>query len=173
VLGGSTLHPYIILFINMPKPRKWSDEQLIEAVKLSTSYRNVCRILDLSESGNTHSVIKNCILELNLSIEHFIKYKMPDTKPHELEDILNNKIYHYSHGLRLKLIKQKVFEEKCYSCNLTEWLGNKIPLELEHIDGNRRNNLLENLTLLCPNCHALTPTYRGRNKGNKLIKPHG
>lgn len=152
----------------MPRPRKWSDEQLIEAVKLFNSYRSVCRMLGLTESGNTHPIIKTRILELNLSIEHFVKYKLPPSKPNKLEDILSNKIYHYSHGLRLKLIKQKIFEEKCYNCNLTEWLGNKIPLELEHIDGNRRNNFIENLTLLCPNCHALTPTYRGRNRGRYL-----
>lgn len=49
-------------------------------------------------------------------------------------------------------------------------MGRDIPLELDHIDGERSNNLLENLRLLCPNCHALTPTYRGRNKRNKRLK---
>lgn len=52
---------------------------------------------------------------------------------------------------------------KCESCNNTEWLNEPIPLELEHIDGNNRNQIRENLLLLCPNCHAKTPTYRGRN----------
>ena len=55
----------------------------------------------------------------------------------------------------------------CSRCNLTEWLGQLIPLELEHIDGDNSNNSLENLCLLCPNCHALTPTYRGKNIGKK------
>ena len=53
---------------------------------------------------------------------------------------------------------------KCYNCNLTNWLGFNIPLELEHINGDNRDNRIENLILLCPNCHALTPTYRGKNK---------
>lgn len=52
---------------------------------------------------------------------------------------------------------------KCEKCFNTHWLNNIIPLELEHIDGNNRNNLKENLLLLCPNCHALTDTWRGRN----------
>jgi len=45
-------------------------------------------------------------------------------------------------------------------------LSNKIPIELEHIDGNSENNMLENLKLLCPNCHSLTPTYKALNTGN-------
>lgn len=54
----------------------------------------------------------------------------------------------------------------CEMCLGTEWLGQKIPLELDHIDGNAGNNFPTNLRLLCPNCHALTPTAKGRNRGN-------
>lgn len=59
----------------------------------------------------------------------------------------------------------------CENCKLTKWLELPIPLELEHIDGNNKNNIKENLLLLCPNCHSLTPTYRGRgtNTGRKLV----
>jgi len=53
-------------------------------------------------------------------------------------------------------------------CKLSEWLGKKIILELEHIDGNHYNNERNNLEMLCPNCHSLTPTWRGRNKRNNL-----
>jgi len=56
--------------------------------------------------------------------------------------------------------------ERCESCKLTEWMGQKIPLELHHVDGDRFNNELVNLQVLCPNCHALTDNYSGRNKGN-------
>jgi len=52
---------------------------------------------------------------------------------------------------------------QCESCKNTEWLDEPIPLELEHIDGNNRNQIKENLLLLCPNCHAKTSTYRGKN----------
>jgi 5-methylcytosine-specific restriction endonuclease McrA len=51
----------------------------------------------------------------------------------------------------------------CESCKNTEWLNEPIPIELEHIDGNNKNNVKENLQLLCPNCHAKTSTYRGKN----------
>ena len=67
--------------------------------------------------------------------------------------------------LRLRLIQEGVFEPACASCHRQTWGGRPIPLELDHINGNRHDNQLHNLRLLCPNCHALTPTYRGRNAG--------
>ena len=52
---------------------------------------------------------------------------------------------------------------KCECCNNIEWMGKPIPLELHHIDGDNTNNTLENLKLLCPNCHAQTDNYRSKN----------
>jgi 5-methylcytosine-specific restriction endonuclease McrA len=52
----------------------------------------------------------------------------------------------------------------CSCCSGTEWLGKPMPLELDHINGDNANNSLDNLRLLCPNCHAQTPTYRGKNQ---------
>lgn len=65
--------------------------------------------------------------------------------------------------LKWRLIEEGVKKWRCERCNNTEWLGDKIPLELHHKDGDRTNNELDNLELLCPNCHAFTDTYRGRN----------
>lgn len=60
----------------------------------------------------------------------------------------------------------ETFGYKCSSCNIKDWNGNHIILELEHKDGNSENNTKENLCLICPNCHSQTSTYKGRNKGN-------
>ena len=63
--------------------------------------------------------------------------------------------------------RRRVFEEqahKCNRCGIDSWLGEKLSLELEHKDGNNKNNARNNLEALCPNCHSLTPTWRGRNK---------
>lgn len=65
--------------------------------------------------------------------------------------------------------RTRVFEEQKFTCNkckLGNWLGQPIPLELEHIDGNKKNNSRENLEGLCPNCHAQTSTYKNRNAKN-------
>ncbi len=64
--------------------------------------------------------------------------------------------------LRKKLIQEGYKEYKCESCNLSEWMGSKISLELHHIDGNRYNNELSNLMIICPNCHAMTPNHSMR-----------
>jgi hypothetical protein len=70
-----------------------------------------------------------------------------------------------SSKLRERLIEEGLKEHRCESCDRREWKGQPIPLELDHVNGDRTDNRLHNLRLLCPNCHALTPTYRGRNIG--------
>lgn len=82
-----------------------------------------------------------------------------------LEDYLSNRFPMASGHLRKKLIRQGIFDHICEMCGCTKWLGKPIPLELDHINGDKLDNRLENLRLLCPNCHAQTPTYRGRNIG--------
>jgi len=66
--------------------------------------------------------------------------------------------------IKKRLLLEGYKEHKCEECNNIKWNDKIIPLELEHIDGNGRNNLLTNLKMLCPNCHAQTLTYRGKNK---------
>lgn len=58
----------------------------------------------------------------------------------------------------------------CWICKNNKWNNEDIPLELDHIDGNHNNNLEQNLQVICPNCHALTPTYKNKNKGNGRVK---
>jgi 5-methylcytosine-specific restriction endonuclease McrA len=65
------------------------------------------------------------------------------------------------------LVREGVLERRCAECGRERWRDGLIPLELDHVDGDRTNNLLENLRLLCPTCHALTDTYCGRNIGRR------
>ena len=67
-----------------------------------------------------------------------------------------------SHKLKLKLLRENIKKQVCEKCKSEKWLGETIPLELHHINGNRFDNRISNLQLLCPNCHALTDNYSGR-----------
>jgi hypothetical protein len=71
-------------------------------------------------------------------------------------------------GFKQSLLKSNLIKYECSSCNITEWKGNKISLELDHIDGNTHNNILSNLRYLCPNCHSITDTYKGKNRKDLL-----
>lgn len=62
-------------------------------------------------------------------------------------------------------------DNKCNRCKLSEWQGEQIPLEIDHKDGINNNHVRDNMEALCPNCHALTDTWRGRNRTDKLEKP--
>ena len=62
------------------------------------------------------------------------------------------------------------FGHKCFSCGLSEWMSKPVTLELEHSDGDSGNYFKDNLKLLCPNCHSLTPTYKGKNRGKGRFK---
>ena len=72
------------------------------------------------------------------------------------KDIQSNKV-------RIKLLEEGIKEYKCECCGRRTWMGQPIPLELHHKDGNHNNNTISNYSLLCPNCHAFTDSYRGRN----------
>src|SRR5579884_2106017 len=71
-------------------------------------------------------------------------------------------------GRRQYLLKTR--GHRCENCGLSEWMGQPIPITMEHIDGNSDNNVDSNLKLLCPNCHAQTPTFAGKNKGRFITK---
>lgn len=70
--------------------------------------------------------------------------------------------------LKKRLIDER--GERCEYCKLTIWNDFRIPLELHHVDGDRSNNDLNNLIILCPNCHAQTATYCGRNNKSRKQK---
>lgn len=87
----------------------------------------------------------------------------PNGQELSLLEYLEKSVDIQSNKVRKKLLDEGYKEYKCECCGLTEWLGEPIPLELHHKDGNRFHNELDNFQLLCPNCHAKTSSYRGKN----------
>jgi len=150
---------------------KYTDDQLIEAVKTSTSIRQVLSKLGLKEAGGNYSCTKNKINKMNLSTDHFTGMRWNKGKSlgpkRPIEDYLSNKHGIQSFKLKIRLIKEGYKDHRCEICGITEWNGEPAPIELDHIDGNHSNNNINNLRIVCPNCHAQTDTYRGKNKKSK------
>ena len=81
-------------------------------------------------------------------------------KTRDMKDYLSNKVPMQSDKLKVRLINEGYLKPQCNICTRLYWVGETIPLQLDHINGNNEDNSLENLRLLCPNCHAQTPQYR-------------
>lgn len=155
----------------MPKKRSWTDDELISAVKKSYSYRNVLIVLSLIPAGGNYAQVQRRIRELSLSTDHFKGQgwnkgqKYHSTARPQLVDLLVENIEVQSYKLKARLYEEGLKSPKCELCGWAEVSKDgRIPVELDHINGDRLDNRMENLRILCPNCHSLQDTHRGRNK---------
>jgi hypothetical protein len=146
-------------------------EAAAAAVEASDSIASAIRRLGWPDTTTTRRRFRALIALYGINAAHFLGQASHRGKryPERVRPVQDYLLLHgpriSSHDLRLKLLANAIFDPQCATCGGTAWQGCPIPLELEHKNGNRNDNRLENLELLCPNCHALTPTYRGRNIG--------
>jgi 5-methylcytosine-specific restriction endonuclease McrA len=159
---------------NIIRKRKWDTDQLQKAVLVSTSYRQVIEKLKLIPAGGNYDQIKKYIKELDLDTKHFkgkgwSKGIFGLGKPHRsLESILVKNSDFQSFKLKNRLFKENLKIPKCEECGWNKKsLDGYLPLELDHINGDRHDNRIGNLRILCPNCHSLKPTHRGKNRKKK------
>lgn len=149
---------------------KYTKEELEKVVLSSKSIADVCRKMNIVSAGGNYKTLWSKIKNWNLDHSHFtgkgwnINLKFKPTNPRDLSEILIENSNYNSFKLKKRLFKEELKEKKCEKCNLSKWFNNEIPLELHHKDGNKFNNTFDNLEILCPNCHALTDNYRGKNR---------
>ena len=160
----------------LTKKRNWSVEQLTLAVKNSFSYRQVLAKLNLIPAGGNYDQLKKYLKEYDLDISHF-KGKAWNKgltgigKPRlKLNEILGKNTYFQSFKLKYRLFAAKLKPMHCEKCGWAKkTFDGYLPLELHHINGDRHDNRLKNLLILCPNCHSLQPNHRGRGGRQKAL----
>lgn len=150
----------------------YTKELLENAVKDSYSLAETCRKIGLKPVGGNYKTLKKKLDEFNVDHSHFtgqrwnkgLKY-IDKTSLNPLDEILQENITYSSSLLKKRLIASNLKENKCEECGLGGDEG--IVLELHHINGDHFDNRLENLQILCPNCHSKTNHFRGRNVSKK------
>jgi 5-methylcytosine-specific restriction endonuclease McrA len=148
--------------------RSWSLEDLAVAVAASDSVSEVSRRLGYTPNGGVHRMIVGHIRTSGLDTSHFTgtRWARGLRRPKiPLEEILVlGSTYRGNSNLRKRLTEAGLLAPKCAECDRTRWRGQPLPLHLDHINGDHTDNRLENLRILCPNCHAITDTWCRRNR---------
>lgn len=162
----------------MKKWERFTRQEIEQFVKESFSYAQLAKKIgyyNVENNGSAYRNIHNMIDELDLDTSHFkgkgwLKGQKYDNQKYIQFDeyIKGNSVQ--TNKLRIKLLKEGLKEHKCECCQNTTWNDQPIPLEVHHEDGDKDNNDISNLKLLCPNCHALTDNYRGKNTKKHKLK---
>jgi 5-methylcytosine-specific restriction endonuclease McrA len=135
-------------------PRKWTPDELLTVVPETVNLTQVCHRLGLRPIEDNYTLIAEWITHLDLDIDHWTHSAR---KP--LEELIERS------RLRWRLVEEGHLEEKCYDCGIRDWMRKSLVVQLHHKNGKGKDNRLENLTFLCPNCHSQTDSFAGRNVG--------
>lgn len=158
----------------VPKVLKLSEKEFRDLVSISDSILEVKLKLGYSSSsGGAAEDVKNRIAQLSIDTSHFTMGKNTrkylGNPKYELQQILvENSTYLNRSMLKKRLVSSGLMEYKCIECdNVGIWNGKKLSLQLDHINGIPNDNRIENLRILCPNCHSQTETYSGKSSNKK------
>jgi Zn finger protein HypA/HybF involved in hydrogenase expression len=149
-------------------------EKLKKIVSESNSLASVLRQYNMCTNGANPKRLRQFLIEQQIDFSHFNNPKdflKSFQSKYSLEQILSNEVlYEDTRKLKRRLIKAGLKENKCEKCGIAQWQGMPLVIQLHHIDGNHHNNSLENLQMLCPNCHSQTHNFTGKNNKKSLKK---
>lgn len=155
----------------------YTEEDFVNAVKNNYSVRSCLLALGLNATGGNYALFKRRVKALGLDTSHFtgkghLKNRTHNWNPKKsLKEILvADSDYMNRNQIKKRLLAKGLITYECSTCGIAEWQGKRLSLHLDHINGVNNDHRLENLRLLCPNCHSLTSTYAGKNKRRKPRK---
>lgn len=166
----------------LKKMREYTKEWLEELCNNSYSYAEVLRKAGRKQGGGTQATLRKKIEEFQIDTTHFTGQRWQQSpnqtqktsrEKYTLEEVFCQNSPVTQKVLRGYIERHQLIPYVCDVCGCNgQWQNGEISLEIDHKDGDNSNNTLNNLHYLCPNCHALTDTYRGRNKAlkNKCVE---
>lgn len=140
----------------------WDREKVQKAVQNSSSYRDTLRKLNIPVSGNNGQTLKKKIEEYGIDTTHFTFHATSLRTRKNVQEYLIKGSFITTSKLKAKLIEAGIKENRCELCGADSWLGKRLICQLHHINGDNTDNRLENLQILCPNCHSQTDNYCGQ-----------
>lgn len=156
----------------MPKRSRlydFSKEEIQNALDNSTGYIYALKVLGIGGSSSYKTLLK-IIDEYNLSIEKLNQNRLLSMNKGRriysipLSQILvENSTYQNMKRLKIRLMNEGYKENKCECCGIYDWNGKPLVLQIHHINGKHNDNRIENLQILCPNCHSQTDNFCGAN----------
>jgi Zn finger protein HypA/HybF involved in hydrogenase expression len=149
------------------KKYNWNIEDIKVFVKDSVTFSEVLRKLNIPIQGNNSVTLRKLLDENNIDYSHFTgRARFYSTNYVESKEYTEGRKEIRTFKLKEKLLKEHLIEYKCDVCGISTWQNKHIVLQLHHIDGNNTNNSIDNLQLLCPNCHSQTENYCGNANTN-------
>lgn len=148
-----------------------NEQELKSAVKNSKSIAEALKTMNMSISTGNYRGFHRSVKKFHIDTSHFLGQahlqgkvrNIKTTQPLDQVLVKNSSYCNIAH-LKKRLIRDGLLVYKCYGCGINSWKGRELSLQLDHINGVHDDHRIENLRLLCPNCHSQTSTFSGKNK---------
>lgn len=147
--------------------REYAIDKLIEYHDKCVNMYDLCKKMGIEKiGGEDYKEVRSLANDLNIELIFSYKRNFFSKKRKKMETekiLVENSTYKDATALKQRLFKEGLKEYRCEKCGISEWMGENISLQIHHINGIHNDNRIENIQILCPNCHSQTETYSGKN----------